>query len=321
MRNVITARVSKLAQVTNVETCGTIDMMLDTSGTGWEPRMVKPEVAGASTGNHMALVNPSTGRTLAFVGAKYRPNSHLSHVRALEPLVQSGAIMPHRVSSWNDGAMLAYQFRCPELETDIAPARRVGSLLTLAFYHNGSGCDMSFFADFNWYCTNQMGLVRESNDGQRIKHVGDVVDRYADLVSRRLVQLRSLSGERHALMGRMCTKQLKGADVLAFLATSLGSRDIQATMADIDAFAKARQGNPRTPLPKGVARHVVEAVADYRADDAGAPLSVWHTYNGLTRYVTHSHGRDADVRSRSALLGTGAATIERAWELAVSLSV
>lgn len=318
MTDHIVTRQSKIAKRVDVSGCRTIDMVLSESGTAWEPRLVVPDVAGAAATGFRAVVNPSNGRTLAFVQHKYRANSHTEHLLALEPLVRSGDILPHSVSSWDNGALLAYQFRVPSLEADIAPGRRVSSLLTLAFWHNGEGVDRSFLADFNWFCKNQLGLVRMADDTRGVRHVGQIVDRYAELVQQRIHSFRGAALDRYDAMRRMAAKPLRGYDALAYFVGALGEADVPKALAEVNDWA--RQFRATGAEPKGLVRQVRNIVDDYRADDAGAPLSVWHAYNGLTRYVTHTIGRNADVRARNALLGQGQETIDRAWRAAVQLA-
>lgn len=304
--------VTRIATVSDVTRCTTVDMVLDVSGTAWEPRIVTPEAAGAAVGGFRAVINPANNRVLAFVGRKYRTNSHVEHIRALAPLVESGDLQPVSVSSWDDGAMLAYQFRANGLTAEIA-GHNVSSLFTLVFVHNGEGSDLSFFADFRWTCKNQMGKVRAAAK-DRVKHVGPVRDRYADLVADQVRALSSVASQRYSAMRRMAAKPLRGADVMAYWAAALG-QDPSRALAEVSEWAKARHVEP-----KGIVRTIRDITEDYRLDDAGAPLTVWHALNGLTRYVTHSQGRDSDLRSRRALLGEGSAVIDRAWGMAARLA-
>ncbi len=45
-------------------------------------------------------------------------------------------------------------------------------------------------------------------------------------------------------------------------------------------------------------------VADWRADDHGVPGSVWHAYSAVTRYTTHTEGRNEATRMQRALIGS-----------------
>lgn len=305
----------KIATRTDVSNCTTIDMVLSASGTDWEPKLVRPEIPGATT-DGFALVNPSNGQSMGFVGKRYSPNSHTEHLRALSGLVQAGDILPVSVSSWDNGAMLAYQFRMPGLSADIAPGRTLSSLLTLAFWHGGTGADRVFLCDFNWFCKNQMGMVRKASEGMSVRHSGFNRERYAGLLLNQARAMGEGASARYAQFARMTGRQLKGLDVLSFFAESLGAKDPGEVVAELQEWAKGDQRKE----PTGLARNVRDVVADYRRDDAGAPLSVWHAFNGLTRYLTHTAGRNADLRSRSALMGPSASLIDAAYARAVQLA-
>lgn len=309
----------KIAKQFDVRDCNTIDMVLEKSGTAWVPQLVKASDVITSPGidasGFQAVVNPSNSKVLAFPGKRYRKNDHMSQVQALQPLVQSGEILPAKVSVWDNGAVIAYQFRVPSLEHVVTHSRMVSDLFTLAFWHNGLGADKSFFASFNWFCLNQMGMVKKANgDNTTVRHSGAVLDKYAELVHSQILRLKDASTERYDAMRRMTDKRLVGADLLQFFALSMGDTDSNTTVAHLMANGKDQE------KLSGMAKTVRAIVDSYRKDDAGAPQTVWHAYNGLTRYVTHDQGRNEATRSARALLGQGQGVIARAWDTAVALA-
>lgn len=302
----------KIAKMTDVSGLATIDQVLAVSHTNFTTTLAPIQVAGFDVDGHRAIVRSDSGAVLGVTGERFRANDHIAHLQDLQPLVSSGFLEPAHVAVWDNGARMAFQFRVRELDLAIREGDTVSPLLTLAFGLDGSFSDRTFLAKFRWFCKNQMGAVREATGGVSVRHVGRNVERYADLVSARVASLTGKVREEEGHMRRMLSAPLKGRELLGYFATAIGADDVPAVVTEV-------RNNGKTPEKlRGPARVVRSIVDDYRADDGGAPNTVWHAYNGITRYVTHSEGRNEATRSARALLGSAA--IDRAWENAIQIA-
>lgn len=304
-------RMGKIARTTDVSQARTIADMLAMSGTDFGTRMRPVHVDGREVEGTNAIVRTDRPDVLGIVGERFSPNCHAAQLTELEPLVSSGFLVPASVAEWDNGGRLAYQFRVPELDVSVRSGDAVSPLLTLAFGHDGTFSDRSFLARFRWFCQNQMGQVRQASQGQHVRHVGLNRERYADLVQAHVRGLAGQVAEDAAAMRRMLSVPLKGRDLLGFFAGAIGSTDPGTT---VDAVWNA--GKDRDKL-RGEAKVVRTILDDYRADDGGAPGTVWHAYNGVTRYMTHTAGRDAGARAARVLLAN---ETETAWVQAVRLA-
>ena len=304
---------SKIAKVIEVNGVSTIAEVLSASKTDWDTALAPVVVNGREVPDHNAIVRPDTGEVLGIVGDRFKTNSHRAQLMQLEPLVQSGFIVPSNVSLWDHGARMAFQFRVPELDISVRDGDNVSPLLTLAFGLDGSFSDRTFLAKFRWFCKNQMGLVKEATGGVVVRHVGENERRYAELVTDSVKRLGQGIREDQAAMKRMLGTTLKGRELLGYFAESIGAEDPAAIVNEV-----WENGAEPSKL-RGTARNVRAMLDSYREDDAGAPTSVWHAYNGVTRFVTHHEGRNPATRSERALL-LGSGTIERGWEKAIKLA-
>lgn len=311
---------SKLAKVFDVSECKSVLDVLAHSHTDWEPLKVNPTYARDNYGtedaidsDYMAIVNPKTQRALAFVKGRYKTQSHVSQVMNLEKLVINGDIKPNNVSVWDGGSMIAYQFSVPSLASVIHDKDTVSPLLTLAFFHDGKGADMTFFSDFRWSCKNQLGRVALVNDGfDRARHTAGNRVKFEDMLMGRISALGSELSGRYLDMSAMTARKLTGKNLLTYFARSIGAKDDHAEVVD------SIYRNPKEV--KGKASIVKDIVMAYREDDCGAPSSVWHAFNGVTRYVTHYQGRWEGTRRAKALLGTGDKILSDAFVLAKEAS-
>jgi hypothetical protein len=302
---------SKVAKRYDVSSAKTPEDFLAITGLNWEPQvrqagfmpMLDDPAAKADAGSFRAIVQPITGQAMAFVSPRFKPNSHVKALHDVWGLVGHGAIVPHGASVWDGGRRIAMQFRAPELDVMVGPKSVISPLLTLVVNHDSTGADRSFFADFDFWCRNQDGIVQKIQ-GEGVRHSSGVLSKYEDLLESRIRSLRDGDKTRYGLMQRMANgrKDLKGVPLLNYFATALdlAPTSVQDTI-DVSLAAKA-SGTVEVLSAEGKILKAV--VADWRADDHGVPNTAWHAYSAVTRYTTHTEGRNEATRLQRAMLGS-----------------
>jgi hypothetical protein len=303
----------KIAKVTNVAGCRTIAEVLQRSETNFTATMVPAQVPVAGklyqAGGFQAIVRDDLDTVIGMVQSRYAINNHQDQLMALEHFMQQGDIEAVSVSQWDNGAILAYQFRCPGLDVVIHHEDVVSPLLTLAFAYGYPLADTAFFSDFRWFCKNQMGKVAGLTEGYRIRHKGNVQVKYADMVGKRLGELSGELGPRYQAMRQMTTKSLTGRALAEYVGEAVG-----ASKEDVDQAWVMPEEDRR-----GKATLIGEVIDCYAQDDCGAPDTIWQAYNAVTRWGTHVHGRSEATRNKAMLLGEGSKLANRAWELAARM--
>jgi hypothetical protein len=299
---------SKIATRYDITACKSASDILTKCGLDWEPE-VRPARFDATSGSVLgdaskfrAVVNPRTNTALAFTGERFRPNSHMKVVSDMEVLMQHGSITPHSVSVWDGGGKIALQYRCPDLDVTIGAKSVISPLLTLVINHDSAGSDRSFFADFDFWCKNQAGIVAKIA-GEGVRHSGGVVQRYEDLVESRILSLKGGMGDRYLTMRKMADSpiQLRGKELVSYFARAMGLDDVSPESAR-DAWIASH--DPSRVEVLGANGKVLKAlVSDWRTDDHGVPGTVWHAYSAVTRYTTHTEGRNEATRALRALTG------------------
>lgn len=299
----------------DVSIAQTAEQVISLGGIGWEPETRELSYVGAPEGvrSHMrAIVRSDTGDILGAVRDRFTVNPHTTAVLSLDPLIRSGALVPACVNVWGNGRKMAIQFRCPDLDVRIGPRSVVNPLFTLAITHDGKGSDLSFFADFDFWCRNQCGIVaRIAGDG--VRHMAGVRARYDLLVADRLTTLAN--GElssRYDTMRKMAESKecVAGKRLMSYFAEV---HEIPTDKLNEQA-QKALHGEVLDASGK-VLRGLTEA---WRADDHGVPGSIWHAYSAVTRYATHEEGRSEASRSERALFGNSERNA-RAFTLAAKM--
>lgn len=297
---------SKIATRYDVTSCTTPEELLAKCGLDWEPEIRKASFltselelsdASAQCDKFRAVVNPSNGAALAFCSPRFRANSHVKAVNDMWGLVKHGSVVPQNVSIWDGGGRIALQFRCPDLDVTVGPRSVISPLLTLVVHHDAAGADRGFFCDFDYWCKNQAGQVA-AVQGAGVRHSSNVVTRYEDLLESRIRSIRGELGDRYSTMKLMAdsSSQLRGKELVAYFARAM---DFSPTSVD-DTFAAAKEGEVLSAEGK-----VLKAlVGDWRQDDHGVPGTVWHAYSAITRYTTHTEGRNEATRLQRAMLGS-----------------
>ncbi len=305
----------KLARVIDVSGCADVDGVLNVSESNWDIEVLDAGVGHGCgvvhSGGYKALVRPDKQLAIGYVGGRFRANSHRAQLHTLDALVQAGDILPVSVSTWDNGAILAYQFRCPGLDVLVGPERRmVSPLLTLAFAYGSQLSDSAFFADFTWFCKNQGGQVATLNATSRVKHRGDVHGKFGDVLTTRIQELGGELKGRYDGMRRMTEKPLTGQALLSYFGEAIGCSKEEIAMAIVEEPEKLI----------GKAAKIPEILDCYRVDSAGAEGTVWQAYNAVTRYETHHDGRNEATRQKRMLLGDGSKIANHAWALAAKIA-
>ncbi len=288
---------SKIATRYDVTDCTSPEALLTRCGLNWEPEIQRAEGGNYTAAQFRAVINPLTSKALAFASSRFKPNSHIKAVNDMWGLVQHGSAAPHSVSVWDGGGRIAMQFRCPELDVKVGPKSVISPLLTLVVNHDAKGADRGFFADFDYWCKNQAGMVAKVQ-GDGVRHSSSVVTKYEELLEERIRSLREGMGDRYATMRKMAesNRMLVGKDLLVYFGRAL---DI-APESVADSVQKAHRGEVLSSDGK-----VLKALYDdWKADDHGVPGTVWHAYSAVTRYTTHTEGRNEATRMQRALLGS-----------------
>ncbi len=294
----------KIAKVVDVTGCTTIGDMLEKSTTNWDI------VSSDAGGGFKRLSRPDLDMPVAYVGDRFRTNSHRAQLYSLESMVQSGDILPATVSMWDNGGILAFQFRAPNLDVCIHGKDMISPLLTLICSYGSQVADSAFFADFRAFCKNQFGKVASLNADSRVKHRGDVVGKFADVLGSRLQQLSGELSGRYDSMRRMTTTPIAGRALAQYFGEAVGATEEEMTRAWV---------TPPEEL-KGTAAKIPAILDCYQTDDGGAPGTVWQAYNAVTRYETHHDGRNEASRARRMLMGAGDAVAHNAFTLAARLA-
>lgn len=266
----------KIANVVDVSACRSAQDILTASDTDWAPLTASLDSVGPNVRGLKAIVRPDTRAVFGAVGDRYTVRDHRESVMALDGLIRAGDIRPVSVSVWDNGASLAFQFGVTRSAAN-GEFGGLETLLTLATWHDGKGAERCFFADFRWFCKNQMGLVDTSEGSDiRIRHSSTVSERFSELLQSRIAELSAGTlARRRDNYRRMMAHRFAPTALLTWTADALG-------------LASDESGNRSD-------RVMAPLLAAYAEDDCGHPNSLWHAYNAATRVLSHEGRNSANV--------------------------
>lgn len=285
-----------------------VGTMLSRSGTDWDVARLSADGTAGYTSDKVALVRPDVSEALAFVSKRYAVNSHREHLHELQPLLDAGALIPDRVAVWNNGAMMAFQFRAPDLDFYVGNRDTIHPLLTLIHSYGTPVSESAFFCDFRTFCKNQMARINAAAD-VRLRHRGDIKGRFAHLLAAKIGAMKSELAEHKGTLERMLSTPMSHEDTFTYIGNVFGH-----TTEVIDQARTIPRGDLR-----GEAKRVWDVIDCIKADPTLEQGTVWAAYNGVTRYETHTNGRQAATRMRNALLGPGQKASQRAYALAAGM--
>ena len=304
------SKTHKVSVITDVSSATSVQDITRLSGTDWEVLNVPARLEGSEeTGGFSALVRSDTRTPLAFVSERFRATSHRRQLSVLSGLLEAGIITPAQVVSWDNGAVLAYQFRIPRMEALVAPggssAEHISTMLTMFFSHGYRMSDMTLLTGYRESSSSHMGRFC-SLDGARVAHRGETNMLSASELSGHIDSLAAAAMDRRGLMNSMANKEMGPRALLDFVGYALGASDEDCDKAWVSAPEDLT----------GLSERIPQVLECWQNDECGAPGTVWQALNAVATYTTHVAGRNAPSRLRSALLGANSQVLARAWRAA-----
>lgn len=290
----------KIAKTYDVSGCRSITDMVQIADLNWEPVASSFSVAGQSSvsGKHRAIVRSDTHEVLGTATTAYAPNGHLEHMLALQPMIESGALVPANVAVWDDGAIIAAQF-ATGLE-----AFGVKRFLTLLTRNDSAGKDLVLFNSVRAFCKNQMAKFRADSVGGCV-HKGEIEQDYAALISRSIQQQYDQQRELETNYSRM-------------IETKVSEPTVRLAIGNILGFSREETDKLPKTIKEAIYASYEATVQDTAANDSARGDSVWTSYNAATHYLTHAKGRSEAARSYNAIVGDGPT---KAYERALAMVV
>jgi len=242
-----------------------------------------------------SLYRDDTGEEIGMVGMTYQPVQNITAFSYFDTICQMNGAQYTEALSINNGEKVILTASFPTSEV----VGRYDEVMKQFRLVNG------FNGKINWevvymlerlVCSNGLrGLVKDAASSYKFKHTKNIEVRMEET-------LKVLHGG------------MKYFDEFIAMSNELAQKQVDAKMVEQfldDCFGKSESNQAKTKR---------ENIMNYINNGIGNDGSTaWDLYNGVTEYVSHHHGNDAEKRNDWANFGGGVTLNEKAFKSACAL--
>ena len=278
----------------------TIEEVLDRTEMNWiaeEQQLITG--AGIDVPSHKALIRNDTQHVLGIVGKAYTPRQNPNAFAFMDTLCQQHEAKYEYVYMVDGGRQMIVQAKIDK-NFNVRRGDEIATYITMMNSFDGSTPFKIFFTPIRLFCTNQLGsAMRNRAECISIRHTVNSEVKAEDAF-RVLCTATQYFAQFKEKAKTLANKALDAAKAARFLKECFGDAETSK--------------NVRT---KNVHDEVMR-LANTGSGNNGS--SMWDMYNGVTEYIDHIRGKDAEKRLASALIGSGSGIKAKAWEVALKLS-
>lgn len=280
-----------------------IDDAITISGLDWAVETRPVSVDGKEIAGHNAIVRNDSGDVLGVVGERYRPLQNRDQFNWFRPFLESGECQFETCGALKGGALVWVLAKVNRNDAEITADDMVRKYLLLTSSHDGSRSTSVGFCPIRVVCWNTLsaGLRDDRSTLLKVKHTAS--------------QNRALRTIRETINLVDETFEATAAQYRTLIACGVDRAAIRQyvkkvlELADDESNYSTRQ------------RNILESVIDLCVNGVGNDgRTAWSAYNGVTQYVTHHYGRNADSRLRANWYGEGKRLSDRAFAVAMQLA-
>lgn len=272
------------------------------SGLNWGVGLEPVTVAGKALPDYRAVVRDN-GDVLGVVGKQYKPLQNREQFNWFAPFLESGECQFETCGSLKGGRLVWVLAKINRDDAEVGQGDTIKKYLLLTSSHDGSKATSVGFCPIRVVCWNTLsaGLKDRNSTLLKVKHTAKQHKALAAI--RETVNLVNETFEATAAQYRkLAACNLDAAELRKYVKLVL-------QLPEDDKAITTRGGN------------ILDGIIDLAANGVGNDgKTAWAAYNGVTHYVTHHYGRNADSRLRAAWYGEGKKLSDRAFELALQLA-
>ena len=258
-------------------------------------------------GAHVTLRKEGDGyKPLGVVGSRYEPLQNREAFEWFQPWLDTKDVSIETAGSLEGGRSVWVMARILTGDLKVTGDDAIAKYVMLSTRHDGKAATSCGFTPVRIVCANTLAMAHRNNASKllRVRHTANQHDALA--VIRETIALAdqefNATGEQYR---RMLTCKLSTSELRRYVKLVY---DVDPEVAETDL-----SGRIRNRLDE-----VVRLATHGKGQDGDR--TVWGAYCGVTEYLTHKMGKDAEKRLRSNIEGQAARINRRAYDLAVELS-
>jgi phage/plasmid-like protein (TIGR03299 family) len=280
-----------------------IEDSIQIAGLNWEVETRPVFCDGKELTAHRAVVRKDTGDVFGVVGERYRPLQNREQFDWFAPFLESGECAFETCGALKGGALVWVLAKLQRADATVTADDKIRKYLLLTSSHDGSMSTSVGFCPIRVVCWNTLsaGLRDSRSSLLKVKHTAS--------------QKQALAAIRETVNLVDETFEATAAQYRQLVACGVSRDDIRKyvklvlELEDDETKHSSRQRN--------ILDNVV-ALALHGVGNDGR--TAWSAYNGVTQYLTHEYGRNADSRLRANWYGEAKRVNDRALTLALQLA-
>lgn len=280
-----------------------VDDSIRIAGLDWQVSTEPVFTGGKSIDSHRAVVRSDTREVLGVVGNRYRPLQNRDQFNWFAPFLESKECAFETCGSLKGGSIVWVLAKVNRPDAEISADDRIRKYLLLTSSHDGSKATSVGFCPIRVVCWNTLsaGLADSRSTLLRVKHTAR--------------QKRALTAIRDTINLVDETFEATAAQYRRLIASGIDRTGIRQYVKKVLELDDSE--NEYSTRQRNILDGIVDLCLNGTGNDG---RTVWSAYNGVTHYVTHFYGRNADSRLRANWYGDGKRLTDRALSLALQLA-
>lgn len=290
------------------ETLYDVELALQASGCGFHtekvPTFINYNGEVKETG-HYSTVRTDTGAILGNVGERYQVLQTVDQFRWFQPFLDTKEVSFEACLALRGGAIVSVLARIQREDEKVANDH-IRKYLLLASSHDGSLATNVGYSPIRVVCMNTLKMtLKDANSA--------------------LFKIRHTKSQHNALSQVRETIDLIDREFKATAQQYQRLADCGISIDDLQKYVKlvmqVKDGEEVSTRKKNIMDTIVRmAISGIGQSGDERDLSYWTAYQGVTEYVTHEVGRNAENRFISGNFGINSQLNQRALDLALQLA-
>lgn len=271
------------------------------AGMNWTVETREIFTGGSKIDSHKAIVRTDNNAVLGVVGNRYTPLQNRDMFNWFQPFLDTQECAFETCGTLKDGTITWVLAKVNRADAVISQGDTLRKYLLLTSSHDGSKATSVGFCPIRVVCWNTLsaGLSDSRSTLLRVKHTTR--------------QKSALAAIRDTINLVDETFEATAAQYRKLLACGIDREGIRVYVKKVLELPESELSTRQTNILDGI----IDLCINGKGNDG---RTVWSAYNGVTHYVTHSYGRNADSRLRANWYGEGKKLTDRAYAIALQLA-
>ena len=253
--------------------------------------------------NRFALVREDTDVVLGVASGDYKLYANMLGYASLDSLVATGMATPNTMGTLRGGAIVWGLLEIKVPDEDVVPGDKIKRYILFSWGNDGKIGIALGYTDVRVVCSNTVHAAWSNSLSKliRMAHRGQVEANVDNVVK---------------------TMDIAQADFLATISdykkmanTSINQSDLRKYVKTVMQLEEKESNKRATNLIDHVSNLALTGIGNKGIGD-----TVWGAFNGLTQWMSHEAGRNADNRFASLWFGQNANMLKRAHSEALKLA-